>query len=139
MRDFTDPNVAAVFESYSKGTRERLLALRQLIFETAESTDGVGALEETLKWGQPSYLTSETGSGTTIRIDSRESADQYAMYVHCQTTLVDSFRSWFPNEFQFEGTRAVVFRVDEEPAVGPLSVCIGAALTYHLDKKRRAV
>ncbi len=137
MRDFIDPNVAAVFESYSRDTREKLLALRELIFETAESTEGVGALEETLKWGQPAYLTSESGSGTTIRIDSRSSSGEYAVYVHCQTTLVDSFRSWFPGQLRFEGSRAIVFHVDDDVAVGPLSVCLGAALTYHLDKKRK--
>ena len=34
--------------------------LRQLIFETAAATEVVGELEETLKWGEPSYLTPKT-------------------------------------------------------------------------------
>jgi hypothetical protein len=32
------------------------------------ATPGVGALHETLKWGQPAYLTPETRSGTTLRL-----------------------------------------------------------------------
>ena len=60
--------VAKVFENYPKAVRSKLLFLRQLIFETAERTQGVGELEETLKWNQPSYLTPETKSGSTIRI-----------------------------------------------------------------------
>ena len=61
--------VAAVFENYPAAGRERLLRLRKMIIETAAATPGVGALEETLKWGQVSYLTADSGSGTTVRID----------------------------------------------------------------------
>jgi hypothetical protein len=43
--------VAAVFDAYPKRLKSRLLALRRLIFDTARTTDGVGALEEALKWG----------------------------------------------------------------------------------------
>src|ERR1017187_6318715 len=84
--DFSDPAVAAVFNAYPTPLKARLLALRRLIFETAKTTKGVGALEETLKWGQPSYLTPETKSGSTIRIDRVKSTpNQYAVYFHCQT------------------------------------------------------
>jgi hypothetical protein len=62
-----NPAVDAVFSSYPKPIKTRLLALRRLILDTARNTKGVGALEETLKWGQPSYLTPETKSGSTIR------------------------------------------------------------------------
>jgi hypothetical protein len=65
----SDPAVAAVFGAYPKPLKAKLLALRRLIFETAAATKGVGTLQETLKWGQPSYLTTETKSGSTIRID----------------------------------------------------------------------
>ena len=47
--------VEAVFRAYPKPVKAKLLALRRLIFDTARATEGVGALEETLKWGQPSY------------------------------------------------------------------------------------
>ena len=53
-RRFEDPGVAAVFETYPQALREKLSALRDLIFATAAATDGVGELHETLKWGQPS-------------------------------------------------------------------------------------
>src|SRR5689334_4397219 len=87
------PAIAAVLSAYPKPVRDRLLALRRLILETAHTTAGVGAIEEALKWGQPSYLTSETGSGSTIRIDGVKSVpNQYAVYFHCQTNLVETFR-----------------------------------------------
>ena len=81
--DSSDPAVEEVFRAYPKPLKARLLALRRLIFDTAKTTTGVGALQETLKWGQPSYLTTETKSGSTIRIDRvKSAANQYAVYFH---------------------------------------------------------
>lgn len=130
------PAVTTKFDSYSADIRTKLLSLRQLILEVAETTDGVGALEETLKWGQISYLTSETGSGSLIRLDQhRGSATDYALYFHCQTTLVDTFRELFPQQFRFEGNRALVFDVRKTIPAKQLRHCIELALTYHLSKK----
>lgn len=67
MKRFGGESVASVFRSYPAALRPMLLALRELILDVAARTDGVGPLTETLKWGQPSYLTAETGSGTTVR------------------------------------------------------------------------
>ena len=63
---FRDARVAAVFDGYPPALRARLLMLRTLIFDCAAATDGVGNLVETLKWGQPAYLTERPRSGTTI-------------------------------------------------------------------------
>ena len=135
MKPFGNAAVARTFESYPPAMRQKLLALRKLIFETAASTPGVGKLEETLKWGEPAYVTSETKSGSTVRIAwKRSSPSQYAMYFHCQTNLVETFRTLFPNEFAFEGNRAIVFRESEVVPTDSLSFCIAAALTYHRAK-----
>lgn len=131
----SNADVARVFASYPKAARERILKLRELILQTAAETDGVGALEETLKWGEPAYLTSETKSGSTIRIAWKKSVpSQYAMYFNCQTTLVDSFRFQFPNDFTFEGNRALVFDTAAEVPLESLRHCVAAALTYHRSK-----
>jgi hypothetical protein len=95
----TDRGAAAeaVFSTYPAPVKARLLALRRLIFDTARTTEGVGALEEALKWGQPSYLTTESRSGSTIRIDQvKANAGRYAVYFHCQTDLVETFRELYP-------------------------------------------
>lgn len=85
------------FASYPEEVRAKLEHLRSLIFEVAKNTEGVGQLQETLKWGEPSYLTSESGSGTTVRIDWKEKIpDQYAIYLNCNTSLIDSYRTLFP-------------------------------------------
>jgi hypothetical protein len=109
-----DPAVKAVFNAYPKPLKAKLLALRRLILDTAAAIKDVGELEETLKWGQPSYLTRETKSGSTIRIDRVKSSNQVAMYFHCQTDLVATFRELYPNEPTYAGNRAVIIGADGE-------------------------
>src|SRR5690606_40349680 len=127
------------FEAYPPAIRHQLMALRELIFRTAASTPGVGELEETLKWGEPAYLTTRSKSGSTIRIGWKKSRpNEYAMYFNCQTTLVDTFRSLFPDDFQFEGNRALVFHDSKAVPTDALAFCVAAALTYHRRCKDRA-
>ncbi|KAF0814104.1 hypothetical protein IGB42_01001 [Andreprevotia sp. IGB-42] len=135
MQPFHDAAVAAVFDGYPDAPRQKLLALRELIFATAASLDGVGELQETLKWGEPAYLTARSKSGSTIRIAWKAGAPaQYTMYFNCQTSLIDTFRTVFGGHFRFEGNRAIVFDVAAEPATDALIFCIAAALTYHRSK-----
>ncbi len=133
---FGNPAGAAVFAAYPKRTQAKLLALRKLILETAEKTPGVGTLDETLKWGQPSYLTAETRSGSTIRIDRVKpetgvTEERYALYVHCQTTLVSTFRQLYRDELSFGGNRGILLDADQPLPKAALRHCIALALTYH--------
>jgi Domain of unknown function (DU1801) len=135
MKSFGDKAVAAVFEGYPAGLRRKLIALRELIFKVADATDGVGRLTETLKWGQPSYLTT-SGSGSTVRIDRLKKDDGYAIYFHCQSGLVDQFRRIYPRTFRYEGKRAILFDRSERLPTRALGHCIGLALTHHARKKK---
>jgi Domain of unknown function (DU1801) len=137
MRRFADPRVASLFKGCPPALRARLMALRELVFDTAAATAGVGPLTETLKWGQPSYLTEETGSGTTVRIDRLKSGDGYAIYFHCQSGLVGQFRELYPDTFIYEGQRALRFGIKDRLPVRELRHCIALALTHHLRKKRK--
>ena len=133
-----DPAVEAVFGAYPKPVKAKLLALRRLIFDTAKATKGVGALEETLKWGQPSYLTPETKSGSTIRIDQvKPEAGQVAVYFHCQTNLVETFRELYP-ELSYSGNRAILLDAGNKLPEAELRHCVALALTYHLGKRNVA-
>ncbi len=128
---FTNSAVQAVFDSYPPALRKKLLALRQLVLDTAASTEGVGAIDETLRWGEPAYVT-QNKKGSTVRIDRKKGLDSYAIYFNCNTTLVDTFRSMFPHSFHFEGNRALVFDAKDALPKEELAFCIGMALTYHL-------
>jgi hypothetical protein len=131
MKRFADPAVAAVFAAYPAASRKCLLALRDLVFDVAAHTEGVGPLTETLKWGQPSYLTQQTRSGTTVRIDRLKKGDGYAVYFQCQSGLVAKFRELYPDTFRFEGKRALVFSAGERLPLRALRHCIALALTHH--------
>lgn len=136
MKSFADPGVGAVFDGYPTRVRKRLLAIRGLIFDTAASDPAVGQLEETLKWGQPAYLTPVSGSGSTIRLGwTKSDPDSYAVHFICTTTLVERFRTWFPETFVYEGNRSIVFGVDDTVPTEALAECLSAALTYHRRKK----
>ena len=136
MNTFKNSAVAEVFDTYPAPLRKRLLSLRRLIFDVASKTEGVGRIDETLRWGEPAYVTAESGSGSTIRIDRKKNcAGKYAMYFHCQTTLVDTFRTLFPKTFKFEGNRSIVFDVTDRVRAKELSLCIRMALTYRLDRR----
>ena len=139
MTPFSSSAVEQFFERYPPAIRSRLLALRELIFEVAATTAGVGELEETLKWGEPAYVTSTSKSGSTVRIDWKKSVPaRYCVYFNCKTTLIETFRTLFPNDFMFEGSRAIVFRQSDAVPTDALSLCIAASLTYHRDKARAA-
>ena len=116
------------------------MAVRTLIFQTAAAQATIGPLIETLKWGQPAYLPATPRVGTTIRIDAlRPPRTGYAIYVHCQTGLVEDFRARYGGLLTFEGNRAIVLEGDEAPPRDALRHCIAMALSYHLAaRKRRA-
>ncbi len=130
---FESEDVEAVFNSYSENLRAPLLQVRQLILQVAKTTDGVGQLQEILKWGQVSYLTPKTKSGTTIRIGEKGQS-QYALFVNCKSSLVEDWRTRYPT-LKYEGNRAIILSADEKLPKETIEHCIAMALTYHLRKK----
>jgi hypothetical protein len=133
---FQNKAVEDAIHSQPLKVRAQLLALRHLIFEIAAQTHGVGRIEESLRWGQASYLTAETGSGSTIRIDGRpNNPEQVALYFHCQSGLVDQFRELYGKRLAYEGKRALVFQYGQPLPLEIVGHCIALALTHHLRKK----
>jgi hypothetical protein len=123
---------------YSPLVRARLVELRQLILDTAVSTKGVGQIEEALRRNQPSFLTPETGSGSTIRIDGlRRDPEKLALYFHCQSGLVETFKNHYGSALTFEGNRAILLDANLALPKDALAHCISLALTHHLRKKSR--
>jgi hypothetical protein len=125
-----------VLRHHPKPMQKALLDLRGLILTTAHETKGVGKIEEALRWGQLSYITSETGSGSTIRIDAvRNDPQKCAIFFHCHSGLVADFRNRYPGEMQFVGERSIEFSLDHPLPMTELKHCISLALTHHLRKK----
>gem|GEM_PF-673270 len=120
-----DPEVAAVFESFPEGIRRQLFALRTLILGVGTRVDPIAKVSESLKWGEPSYTTI---SGSPVRLGcKRDDTERFAVYFHCQTKLISTFRHLYPNTFTFEGNRAILFNKDEQVPMQELEKCIELA------------
>ncbi len=131
-----NPEVKNILNSYPPVIKERLLFLRKLIYETAAAFEEVGPLEETLKWGEPGYVTAKSKIGSTVRIDWKaKTPEQYSIFFKCTANLVPAFKERYPNLFRYGGDRSIDFHPDEKAPVRELKQCIAMALTYHINKK----
>lgn len=129
-----NPKVDEKFNSYPKEIVPKMEFLRNLIIETATENEMIQEIEETLKWGEPSYLTKK---GSTLRIDWKpKKPSQYAMYFKCTSKLVPTFKEVFGDTFNYETTRAIVFGLDEKVPVKEIKECIEMSLTYHSIKDK---
>ena len=132
-----DP-VREVIDGYPPEARDGVLALRRLIFDVANRLPEVGPLDETLKWGQPAYLPRRPRTGSPLRIGLHKEA-LFALFAHCQTTIIPSYVETFPAWDRCDGNRAVLFDAPGEVEPERLSHLIRHALTYHLRSPQSAV
>ena len=132
-------SLALAFDAFPRAPRRKLLQLRNLIYTTAAKNSDIGPVSETLKWGQPSYLPVKPRLGTPVRLSwSEKTPDTIHLLVHCQTTLVDTYRTLVGDELTFEGNRAVVVPIKTALPKAALALCIQAAFTYHQNKRQKA-
>ncbi len=98
-----------------------------MIFEIARELDI--HIEETLKWGEPSYLSE---GGSTVRLAWKAAnPEACTIFVHCQTRLIETYREIYPDIFEYEGKRALHLPLKGKLPEGPLRHCLTLALTYH--------
>lgn len=131
IRPFHSDAVAAAFDALAPPARDGLLALRSLIFETADELPRVRPIEEALRWGQPAYLTPISKSGTTIRLGVPKTGG-FALFVHCGTNLIAEYSDLYKNLDRVEGTRALLFDDATQIDRQRHGWLISRALTYHL-------
>ncbi len=127
-------DVLEAFEAVEPAKRATLMTAREMIFEVAETCPEVGAVEETLRWGEPAYVTEKRRTGSTIRLAVERGSGAPALFFDCKTTLVEGFRAQFGGALRFVKNRAVL--LDDDPAgqAEALAICIRAALRYHLPR-----
>ena len=128
------PDVGQIISGYQPAVREGVLRLRELIFQVAEGVPQAQPLAETLRWGQPAYLT-PAHVGSTLRLGPHKDAT-FALFAHCQSTIIASYAQAFAGWDRIDGNRAVLF--DDVAQIEPerLSHLIHHALTYHLKPAR---
>lgn len=129
---FQNDDVKYVFGGFKSSAREKLLTIRDMIFQQADKNKKIGPIEESLKWGQPSYVPiSKCGSPIRLGIE-KNTSDKIGLYVHCGTNLIETFKHIYPDEFNYRGNRGVLFDHSDGLPLEPLRHIISIALTYHL-------
>lgn len=129
ISSINNPDVARVFKQYPDNICQKLLFLRNLLLETAAEISDIDNVEETLKWGEPSYLTS---SGSTIRVNWQiKDHDNYKLYFNCKTKLIETIKEIYGDLFCYEGNRAIVFSLDQSIPIKQVKHCISLSLQYH--------
>lgn len=124
------PEIENAFAEFESGPRASLTAMRQLIFEVGAELDEVSSIEESLKWGQPSYAP-KPKTGTPIRLGVTKDGTP-TLFVHCQTTLVSDLEANNPHDLRTIDNRAVVLPGGAVADNGGLRGFVKAALKYHL-------
>ena len=123
--------VKSRFDEYPKEAKIHLVALRHLILTVATSLE-LGEVEESLKWGEPSY---SVKTGSPIRLDWKlKSPEHYYLFFNCNTKLVDTFRELYGDSLAFQGTRAIQLTLSNPLPELVLTHCIELALTYQQRK-----
>ncbi len=126
-----DKAVKERFDEYPENARARLRELRDLVFKIASDLE-LGEVEESLKWGEPSYSVKR---GSPLRMDWKlKSPNNYYLFFHCQTKLVDTFRELYGEDLAFEGNRAIVLSLSEPLPKATIKRCLVLALTYQQRK-----
>jgi len=126
-----EDSIKVKFDSFPDAIQASLLQLRQFVLEVAKECD-LGSVHESLKWGELSY---SVKGGSPIRIGwQSKSPDEYCVFFHCQTTLVETFKEIYGDLFAYEGRRAIVLQLSNPVPVEELKHCISLALRYHKRK-----
>ena len=124
--------VLQTFQQVPSTHRKTLLDVRELIFEVAQDDPRIGVIEETLRWGEPAYVTSQNKTGSTMRLGIEKGSGMPALFFNCKTTLVEEFRQQFGGALRYAKNRAVILDNEDGQDTAALKICIAAALKYHL-------
>ncbi len=131
------PDVTSAFDRLTTDQRKKALAFRKEVLACAAKHQEIGPLQETLKWGEPSYLPAKNNIGSTIRISPRRETGEIALFFICTSGLLDEFRDIYPTTFDYHGNRAVTLKGAIAEARAELHHIIALALTSKLRKRRK--
>jgi hypothetical protein len=123
--------VQAVYDACPQPVRQGLHQLRGLILAQAALMPQIGPVTEALRWGQPAFLTLDSGAACSLRIGPIK-GQGFGLFVQCQTGLIAAFAAGAGVGLRFGGTRAVLFGPEHGIDPAQMSVLIGQALGYHL-------
>ena len=126
-----NPAIENTIDDYPEKAKVKFYEIRSLILEVARD-NGLGDIDETLKWGQPSYLSK---SGSTIRLDwQQKTPNSISVFFNCKTILVETFKEVFGENLVYEGNRILLVPLYKK-CPQEHETCILMSLNYHKLKR----
>tara|TARA_R110002094_G_scaffold33089_2_gene45608 strand:+ start:2474 stop:2896 length:423 start_codon:yes stop_codon:yes gene_type:complete len=124
--------------TWSGPAQRRLWACRALFHDIARNRD-LGALDETLKWGQPSWRPRRPRTGSTLRVGwDASDPSNLAFFVDCKTDLAARMHDIYPNLSGNDGRRRIAVDLAapfHEQAIAHLAEM---TFSYHLSRRQTA-
>tara|TARA_R110002094_G_scaffold23868_14_gene36157 strand:- start:1518 stop:1952 length:435 start_codon:yes stop_codon:yes gene_type:complete len=123
---------------WSEPAQQKLWHCRAMFHEIAEKA-GVGALDETLKWGQPSWRPTKPRTGSTLRMDwNPKFPDRLSLFVDCKTDLAARMQTLYPDLPENDGQRHLAIDLYAPLPEQAITHLADMTFTYHRTKARRA-
>lgn len=123
--------MAAAVSQWPTRAQAHFNTLRGMVYTTAQDCSAA-PIEETLKWGEPAFLTPVTRSGSTIRLGwQRKKPDWFGIYMNCRTSIVHQVQDLFPDAFEYDGTRGLLWPLAASIPIEATDFALRTALTYH--------
>ncbi|MFT6674686.1 MAG: hypothetical protein ACJAVM_000869 [Sulfitobacter sp.] len=108
------------------------------IFHDVAAQAGIGVLEESLKWGQPSWRPQRPRTGSTLRISWDAATPQILpLFVDCKTDLAARMQTLYPDLAANDGRRRIGF--DLHGALPAQAIAHLAQMTFCYHLKRPAI
>ena len=105
------------------------------LFDSVAAEAGIGALDNSLKWGQPSWRPIKPRTGATLRLGwSNAAPDTLSIYVDCKTNLAARFSDIYPAIVN-DGRRMISFSMPLDGQQTALRHLAAMTFTYHLRKR----
>ena len=124
----------SIVDHYTVELKDKFLYLKSLIYEQAALNPKIGEIEESLKWGQLSYV-SKNRSGTPIRLGiERKMPGYFGLYVNCSTTVINDAKHIYGDKFQYDGNRGLMFKSDDQLPEKEIRHIIDIILCHHINK-----
>ncbi|MEP5732549.1 MAG: hypothetical protein ABJL67_24625 [Sulfitobacter sp.] len=124
-----------IIAHWSDPAQQAVWICRTLFHQISTERD-IGPLDETLKWGQPSWRPVRPRTGSTLRMGWRQAdADHLAFFVDCKTNLAAQMQDIYPDVFQNDGKRALLLPLSRPFAEQAVAHLAELTFTYHQRKR----
>lgn len=136
--DHAPAPLLAHIKHWPDAAQARLWACRALFHQIAQDAK-VGRLDETLKWGQPSWRPVAPRTGSTLRAGwHSDRAQMLSLFVDCKTDLAARMRDFYPHLPLNDGRRHLAVAIEGPLPQQALSHLAEMTFTYHRARRLRA-